>query len=222
MWKTVFSHKDIIKLSYDFVAVVGHGNTAHKEGDYVVNGKKEHLCEVYNLPNCKSHEDMRNEMNRRNLLPGVRGTPTHIVYNPHDLKEISREHGQSVSAIEKQIAAAQKTLGKPITWKDYSKTRKPLDEARELLSGDKPDYRKALRALKGFDAKGMKALELEVEQIKNEILAAGEKGLADARELIEAGDKGKATKLLRTLARDFAGTDIESEAKKLLAEAKAE
>jgi len=222
MWKTVFSHKDIIKLSYDFVAVVGHGNTAHKEGDYVVNGKQTHLCEVYNLPSCKSHEDMRTEMSRRNLLPGVRGTPTHILYNPHDMKEISRSNSQNVSGMEDSIAAAQKTLGKPITWKEYSKTRKPLDEARELITGDKPDYRKALRALKGFDAKGMKALEVEVEQIRNEILAAGEKGLADARELIAAGEKSKALKLLRTLSRNFAGTEIETEAKKLTAEAKAE
>ena len=222
MWKTVFSHKDIIKLSYDFVAVVGHGNTAHKEGDYVVNGKQTHLCEVYNLPSCKAHEDMRNEMSRRNLLPNVRGTPTHIVYNPHDMKEISRTHGQSVSDIEDQIGAAQKTLGKPITWKEYGKTRKPLDEARGLISGDKPDYRKALRALKGFDAKGMKALEAEAENIRNEILAAGEKGLTEARELIAADEKSKALKLLRTLSRDFAGTEIEPEAKKLMAEAKAE
>ena len=86
MWRTVFSHKDIVKLSYDFVAVVGHGNSDHREGEFIVAGKKRHLCKVYNLPNCKVHEDMRGTLSQKNLLTDVKGTPTHILYDPHTMK----------------------------------------------------------------------------------------------------------------------------------------
>jgi hypothetical protein len=219
MWKTVFSHKDIVKLSYDFVAVVGHGNTAHKEHDYVVHGKKQHLCEVYNLPNCKSHEDMRMTLSQKNLLPGVKGTPTHILYDPHTMKEISRAHFQSVSAIEDMIAAGQRALGKPITWKAFSKIRKDLDDAKE--QADEGDYRKALRSLKKFDAEGIKSLEDEAKALAEQIDEAGKKMLEEGRALLESGDSKGALKILRKVDREFHGTDIGKEAKDLIAEAKA-
>lgn len=218
MWKTVFSHKDIIKLSYDFVAVVGHGNTAHKEHDYVVHGKKEHLCEIYDLPSCKCHEDMRMTLSQKNLLPGVKGTPTHILYDPHTMKEISRANFQSVSAIEDMIAAGQRQLGKPITWKAFSKIRKKLDDAKEQAADG--DYRKALKSLKGFDAEGIKSLEAEAKALADSIDEAGRKMLEEGRKLLEAGDSNGALKVLREADREFSGTDISKEAKKLIAEAK--
>ncbi len=218
MWKTVFSHQDIIKLSYEFVAVVGHSNPDHGEADYRVAGKKTHLCNVYNLPSCKSHEDMRNAMSRKNLLPGVRGTPTHILYNPKDMKEISRSNTQSVGQMEDSIAAAQKIIGKPVTWKAFAKMRKSLDEAEAFIA--KENYRKASRALKGFDAGGMASLSERAEKLRRAITEAGNAQLEQAREMLAEENKSGALKLLRTISRNFSGTEIADEAKKLMALAK--
>ncbi len=99
MWKTVFSHKDIIKLSYEMVAVVGHSNTDHVEADYRVAGQKTHLCSVYNLPSCKSHEDMRNALSQKNLLKEVRVTPTHIIYNAKDMTERAKRQFRTLNGV---------------------------------------------------------------------------------------------------------------------------
>jgi hypothetical protein len=218
MWKTVFSHKDIIKLSYDMVAVVGHSNSDHGEGDYNVGGQKEHLCSVYNLPSCKVHEDMARALQAKNLLPGVTGTPTHIIYNPKDLTEISRSHSQSVSQLEDAIAEAQKILGKPVTWKAFSKMEKDLDEAEKFIA--EGDFRKAERALKGFDPEGLESLKQRAEKLNAAITEAGNAKLEEARGLLAEGDKSGAIKILRHITREFSGTDIADEAKKLMAEAK--
>ncbi len=108
MWGTVFSHQDITKLSHDFVAVIAHGNPDHGEGEFVMGGKVQHLCKVYDVPTCKSHEDMRNALSQKQPLKDVRGTPTHILYNAKDMTEISRSHSQSVGQMESSIVAAQK------------------------------------------------------------------------------------------------------------------
>ena len=218
MWKTVFSHKDIVKLSHEFVAVVGHGNPDHGEADFRVAGKKTHLCNVYNLPSCKSHEDMRNALSQKNLLKEVRGTPTHILYNAKDMTEISRSHSQSVSSMEDSIRAAQKVIGKPVAWKTFSKMQKSLDEAETFIAEE--DYRKASKALKGFSANGMESLEQRAETLRNAITEAGNAQLEEARAKLEEGDKSGAIKILRNINRDFAGTDVAKEAKKLMAEAK--
>ena len=218
MWKTVFSHKDIIKLSHECVAVVGHSNPDHGEADFNVGGKKTHLCNVYNLPSCKSHEDMRMALSQKNLLPGVRGTPTHIIYNAKDMTEISRSHSQNVSGMEDSIAAAQKVLGKPISWKKFSKMQKSLDEAEAFIAEE--DFRKASRALKGFDANGMESLEQRAELLRASIIEAGNARIEEAKAKLEEGDKSGALKLLRNISRDFSGTELADEAKKLMAEAK--
>jgi hypothetical protein len=218
MWRTVFSHKDIVKLSYEFVALVGHGNPDHGEADYNVGGKKTHLCNVYNLPSCKSHEDMRTTLTQKNLLPDVRGTPTHILYNPHDMKEISRSHSQTVGSMTDSIVAAQKVLGKPITYKAFSKLTKNLDEAEAFIAEE--DFRKAMKAMKGFDAKGLESLVARAAELQAKIDGAAEARLGEARKLIDEGENGKALKLLRNVLRDFSGTDYADKAKELIVVAK--
>ncbi len=218
MWETVFSHKDIIKLSHEFVAVVGHSNPDHGEADFNVGGKKTHLCKVYNLPSCKSHEDMRMALSQKNLLPGVRGTPTHILYNPGDMTEISRSNSQTVSGMEDSIHAAQKVLGKPVTFKVFSKMRKSLVEAEAYIAEE--DFRKASRALKGFDANGMESLAQRAETLQASLLSAGNAQVAQAQARLDEGDKSGAIKILRNINRDFAGTEVADEAKTLMAEAK--
>ncbi len=218
MWKTVFSHKDIIKLTYEFVAVVAHGNPDHGEADFNVGGKKTHLCKVYNLPSCKTHEDMRVALSQKRMGTDVRGTPTHIIYNPRDMTEISRSHSQSVGQMEDSIHAAQKVLGKPVTWKVFSKMRKSLDEAEAYIAED--DFRKASRALKGFNANGMESLELRAETLRASIVEAGNARLEEAQAKLDEGDKSGAIKLLRNISRNFAGTEVADEARKLMAEAK--
>lgn len=220
MWQTVFRHQDIAKLSHDFVAVVAHSNPDHGEGEFIVGSKVQHSCKIYDLPTCKSHEDMRNALSQRDLLKGVRGTPTHIIYNPHDLTEISRSNYQSVSDIEDAMAGAQKVLGKPITWKEFSKLQKSLDDAEEALAEEK--FRNAFKALKGFDAKGMTGLVTRSEALIEKIMAAGQAKLDEGSKLLEEGEAGKALKIFRNVARDFKGTDLEDVAKDLIAKAKAE
>jgi hypothetical protein len=220
MWKAVFFHKDIVKLSYDFVAVVAHGNSDHGEADFKVSGQKVHSCSVYSLPDCKTHEDMRNALAQKSLAKDVSGTPTHIIYNPKDMTEISRSHFQSVSQMTDSIAEAQKIIGKPITWKAFSKMTKSLDEAEKFIAEE--DYRKAAKALKGFDAEGMASLEQRAEKLRGAITEAGTAQLEKAREMLAEGNKSGALKLLRDIARDFAGTDLEDEAKTLMVEAKQE
>jgi hypothetical protein len=214
MAETVFPHKDLAKLSFEFVAVIGHGSPDHGEGDYVVKGEKKHLCGIYDLPDCKSHEAMASALQQKGLLKDVRSTPTHIVYNPHDLTEISRTHYMAVSQIEDAIAEAQKTLGKPVRWKDYEKMRSTLSAARGFLA--EKDFRKALKELKGFDAGGVTDLEAEAKALHEEILEAGRAIVARAKELIEAGEADKAKDLLHDVRRDFAKTEVEAEAKELL------
>jgi hypothetical protein len=220
MWKTVFSHKDIVKLSYDFVAVVGHSNPDHGEADFSVAGKKTHLCNVYNLPSCQAHETMASALTQKNLLPDVRGTPTHIIYNAKDMTEISRSNSQSVSSMEDSIVAAQKVIGKPITWKVFSKMQKSLDEAEVAIA--EGDFRKASKALKGFDAEGMPSLEQRAEKLAASILEAGNARLEEARGMIAEGRKADALQILRDITRDFSGTELADEAKKLMVEAKQE
>jgi hypothetical protein len=161
---------------------------------------------------------MRMALDRKGLLKGARGTPTHIIYNPNDMTEISRSHRQTAGQMKDSLIAAQKVIGKPITWKSFSKMTKSLDEAEEHIAEE--DYRKAARSLKGFDANGMQSLEERAAQLRAQIQEAGEAQLEKAREMLEAGDKSGALKLLRTIAREFSKTEIEKEAKKLIAEAK--
>ena len=213
MAETVFPSKDLAKLSFEFVAVIGHGSPDHGEGDFVVKGEKKHLCNIYDLPDCKAHEAMASALQQRGLLKDVRGTPTHIIYNPNDLTEISRAHYMAVSQIEDAIAEAQKTMGKPVRWREYEKMRTTLDTVRGFLA--EKDYRKAQKELKGFDAAGMTNLESEAKKLNEEILEAGRALVAQAKDLIEAGDKSKAKDLLREVKRDFAKTEVEEEAKTL-------
>jgi hypothetical protein len=216
----VFFHKNAVKVSHEFCAVVGHGNTDHANGDYVVGGKKTHLCSIYDMPDCSIHEKMREELGRRDLLKGVTGTPTHIFYNPKDMTELSRFHSASMSQIETALATAQQALGKPVTWKEYAKIRKSLDEARTACEAG--ENRKALKALFDFDAKGMENLKSEAELLKGQVMAAGEKSIGEAIGLIEAGEKAKALKILRMVLADFAGTDLADKARELIPQAKDE
>ncbi|MHC4469383.1 MAG: hypothetical protein ACYTDY_10280 [Planctomycetota bacterium] len=220
MARTVFSHKDLAKFSLEFVPVMAHGNPDHGEGDFVVGGKKMRLCRIYDLPNCKSHADMRGAVAQRGLLKGVGGTPTHVIYNPHDLTEISRANYMNVSQIQDSINDAQKKMGKPVRYKDFQKMRKTLDDVK--AAADKADYRKALRGLKSFDAKGMKSLADEAEKLRGKIMEAGKKMLEDAKAALEAGEKKQAGKLLKDVTRHFAGTDLAKEAKTLLDRTKEE
>lgn len=214
MARTVFPHKDLAKLSYDFVPVIAHGNPDHGEGDFVVKGKKTHLCKIYDVASCELHTNMAPELSKRGLLKGVKGTPTHIMFNPHDLSEISRAHGMSVGQIEDAVKDAQKQMGKPVRYKDFQKMRKILDEAKAQV--EKGDYKKALRAAKGFDAKGMKSLEAEAKAIETAVMEAGKKLLEEAKAALESGDEKQASKILKELTREFSGTDIGKEAKTLL------
>jgi TolA-binding protein len=220
MARSVFPHKDLAKLSYDFVPVIAHGNPDHGEGDFIYGKKKTHLCKIYDVPNCKAHSDMGSELSRRGLLKGVRGTPTHIMFNPHDLSEISRAHGMSVGQIEDAVEDAQKKLGKPIRYKDFQKMRKALDEVKASI--EKGDYRKALKGLKSFDAKGLKSLEAEAKKLSEETMDAGGKMIEAAEAALEAGDKKKAGKLLKDVTRHFSGTDLAKKAKSLLDQMKEE
>jgi hypothetical protein len=215
---SVFLSKDMAKPSHEFVAVVAHNRPNHGEGDHIVHGKKVHLCNIYDVSSCKAHEDMAAALQKKNLLKGVRGTPTHIVYNPHTLEELDRTHGMSASQVENQIEKAQKKLGKPVRWREYMKMREPLDKAKEELADQ--DYRGALRALDDFEAKEMKSLSAEAESLKEEIMAAGKKLLSKAKEALEAGDKKEAQKLLREVKKNFGGTELDEEATKLLKESK--
>ena len=218
MVRTVFFHKDIGRISREFVAVVAHSNPDHGEGDWIVGRSREHLCNIYDLPSCRSHEEMRTELSKRGLLKGANSTPTHIIYNPHDLSELARTHFMTAKNFEDKNAEAQKVLGKPVRWKHFAKARGTLDEARTLLETE--DYRKCLRALKGFDAMGMKGLQSEAEKLEADVLATGEARLEEARGLIDGGEAGKAIKLLRGVSRDFAGTEAAKTAKALIARAK--
>lgn len=218
MVRTVFSHKDAFAVSHEFVSLVAHGNTDHPQGEYLMGGRKMHLCGIYDLPDCKAHEDMRAVLGRKDLLKGVAGTPAHIFYNPHDLTELSRANYMSLKDFEDHAAAAQKVLGKPITWREWTKLRKPLEAARELLA--KEDYRKALRELEDFDPQGRESLTAEGEALRGEILAAGRARLDEAKALLEQGENGKALKILRDVSRDFPDTEVGEEAKKLIPQAK--
>ncbi|MCU0727495.1 MAG: hypothetical protein MUE73_17190 [Planctomycetes bacterium] len=216
----VFFHKDAVRVSHEFCAVVGHGNTEHANGDYAVAGKKVHLCSIYDLSDCSEHEKMREELSRRDLLKDVKGTPTHIFYNPKDMTEISRFHSASMSQIENALEIAQKAMGKPVVWKEYQKIRKSLDEAKTAFEAG--ERRKALKALGDFDPKGMESLKGEAEVLKGQILAAGEKSIEEAVSLIETGDKAKALKILRAVLADYAGTDLAEKARELIPQAKDE
>ena len=105
---TVFLNKDAVRISHECVTVIAHGNTDHGEGEWVVGREKEHLCNIYDLPTCKAHEDLRTALGQKGLLKDVRGTPTHIIYNPHDLTELARTHHMTLGKIEDAIAEAQK------------------------------------------------------------------------------------------------------------------
>ncbi len=220
MVRTVFSHKDAARVSHEFCSVVGHGGTNHPNADFMVGGQKTHLCGIYDLPDCKSHEEMSGTLSQRGLLKDVRGTPTHILYNPHDLTEISRAHGMTLGNIEEAVAAAQKVLGKPVPWKEYQKILKPLEDAKTAFAAG--DARKALKALGDFDPKGVEALKTQADALRAEIFAAGEKRLEEAKGLIEQGEKAKALKILRDVAADYAGTDVADKAKELIPQAKTE
>ena len=215
---TVFLHKDAAKVSREFVAVVAHGNTSHASGEYVYGGEKREMCGIYDLEDCSVHENLRQAVSQKGLLKGVGGTPTHIIYNPHDLSEISRYHGANLGKIEDTVKEAQKVLGTPVTWKQFSKLRATLDDASELIAAE--DYRKAIKALDGFEPGTMKGLAEEAAELEAGILAAGEKLLDEARTLIEAEEKPKALKILRTVSRDFAGTEVGEAAKELIPQAK--
>lgn len=213
MAESVFPSKDLAKLSFDFVAVIGHQNSDHGEHEYYFQGEKKHLCAIYDLPDCKAHEEMARALSQKGLLKGVRGTPTHILYNPHDLTEISRAHSMSVSQIEDAVAEAQKKLGKPVRWREYSKMRETLDATAGYIA--EKEWRKAVKELRDFDAEGMKNLEAEAAKLKQQILDAGNAMLDEARAAIEAGDDHKAREILRDARRDFDRTEIEDKAKEL-------
>jgi TolA-binding protein len=208
------------KTSQEFVAVIAHNRPNHGEGEHIVQGKKKHLCNIYDVSSCKAHENMSSALQQKNLLKGVRGTPTHITFDPHTLEEISRAHFMSASQIEDTIKEAQKKLGKPVTYKDFSKMKDALDEARAKLS--EKDYRAAFKALKGYKSKGMKSLDAEAKAINDELMAAGKELIANAKKALESGDKKEAQKLLREVTKGFGGTDLAKEAQKLLKEAKEE
>ena len=218
MVRTVFSHKDLAKLSYEFVPVIAHGTTDHASGEYIIGREKKEMCGIYDVASCKQHEAMVQALSAKQMLKGVKGTPTHIIFNPHDMSEISRAHGMTVGNIEDAIAEAQKKLGKPVRYKDFVKMRETLDSASKLIEAK--DYRGALRALKGFDAGGMKGVEAEAEGLNARIVKDGEEMLAQARELIDAGETDKALKTLKEVGRQFSGTEIAKKAKALQAEAK--
>ena len=217
---SVFLSKDMAKPSQEFVAVVGHNRPNHGEGEHIVNGQKKHLCNIYDVSSCKSHENMAQALQQKNLLKGVRGTPTHITFNPHTLEEISRAHGMTSGSIEKMIEEAQKKLGKPVRYKDFAKMRETLDDAKAKF--EKKDYRGALKVLKGYKSKGMKSLDAESKTLKEEIMAAGQALIDEAKKALETGDKKEAQKLLREVTKGFSGTDLAKEATKLLKEAKEE
>jgi predicted negative regulator of RcsB-dependent stress response len=149
------------------------------------------------------------------MLEGVNVTPTHIVYDPRDLKEISRANTMSAKQIEDAIAEAQKKIGKPVRWREYSKLRETLDAASKYV-GEK-DWRKALKELRDFDPGEMKNLATEADALRKQILDAGRARLDEAKAAIEAGDTKKAGEVLREVRRDFGGTEIEDQAKELQA-----
>jgi hypothetical protein len=218
MAETVFPSKDMAKLSYEFVAVIGHQNSDHGEGDFYYEGEKKHLCNLYDLPNCKVHEQMAVELQRRGLLKGVTGTPTHIIYDPHTLKELSRFHYMSTSQIKDAIEEAQKKLGRPVRWHDYMKLEATLDKVEKLI-GDK-DYRKALRELKDYDPGEMKNLKAKAESLQKKIMDAGKAMLEEAKKALEANDTKKVHDLVRDIRREFPRTDLADAAKDLLSKLK--
>lgn len=217
---SVFLSKDMAKVSHEFVAVIAHGQPNHGEGDHIVGGKKKHLCNIYDVSTCKTHENMASALQQKKLLKGVRGTPTHIIFNPHTLAELARSHGQSASQIEESIKVAQKTLGKPITWKDFSKMQSTLDDATAKFEAK--DYRGALKTLKGYKSKGMKSLDARAKSLKEEIMAAGQALIDEAKKCLDGNDKKTAQKLLRDVTKGFSGTELQKEAQKLLKECKEE
>jgi len=220
MVRSVFSHKDLTKLSYEYVGVMSHNRPNHGEGEFLVKGEKKHLCNIYDISSCESHEKMSSALSAKNLLKDVRATPTHIWYDPNTLEEIGRANYMNVSQIEDAIEAAQKKLGKPVRHKDFSKMRETLDDAKAKLA--EKDYRGALRALKGFDAKGMKSLEAEAKALNEEIVKAGKSLIEEAKKALEKGDTKEAQKLLREVTKGFGGTDLAEEATELLKKAKEE
>jgi len=220
MVRSVFSHKTLTKFSFEFVPVMAHRTTDHKSGEYMVNGKKRQMCGIYNLDTCKEHETMSGELSRKNLLKGVRGTPTHIIYNPHSMEELGRAHGMSAGQIEDMVKGAQKKMGKPVAYKDFSKLKATLDDAKAKL--EKKDYRGAMKALKGYKSKGMKSLDDQAKTLKEEIMAAGKSLIDEAKKALEAGDKKGAKKFLREVTKGFSGTDLAKEAQGLLKQTKEE
>lgn len=215
MAENVFPSKDMTKLSFDMVAVIGHTDDGHTEGDYIVNGEKKHMCGIYDLPDCQSHKQMAQALSQKGLTPGMRGTPTHWIFNPHDLsKEISQAHGMSSSQIENAIAEAQKAIGKPVLWKDYAKMVKAIDEAKRLIA--EKDYRKALAELKDLDPKGLANIEAEKTALTEQVLEAGRARVKEAEELIDSGDVAAAKKILLSVRTEFGRTPVEDEAKALL------
>lgn len=217
---SVFPHKTLVKFSMEFVPVMAHRTTDHKSGDYIVNGKKKHMCGIYDLDDCKQHEAMSAELAKKSLAKGVRGTPTHIIYNPHNFEELGRAHHMTASQIEDQVKAAQKKLGKPIAWKDFSKMKSTLDDAQTKFEAK--DYRGALKALKGYKSKGMKSLDTRAKTMMDEIMAAGQALIDEAKKCLEAGDKMTAQKHLRDVTKGFSGTDLQKKAQELLKECKEE
>jgi hypothetical protein len=215
MARSVFSSKDLAKLSYEFVPVIAHGNTDHPSGEYILGREKKHLCGIYDVSDCKVHEQMVQALSSHHMLNNVGGTPTHIIFNPHDMSEIARYHGMAVKNIEDAIEEAQKQLGKPVRYKTYVKLRETLDEAAGLVKEKK--YRSALRQLKGFDPEGMKGMQAEAEGLMAQVLEAGEKMLEEAKGHIDAGEKEAAEKLLKEVSREFSGTDVADKAKELKA-----
>jgi FimV-like protein len=206
------------KTSREFVAVIAHGRPNHGEGDHIVGGKKQHLCNIYDVSTCKAHENMSSALSQKGLLKGVRGTPTHIIFNPHTLEELARSNYQSASQIEDSIQVAQKSLGKPVTWKDFSKMKSTLDDAQAKL--EEKDYRGARKALKGYKSKGMKSLDARAKSLNDKIMAAGQALIDEAKKCLDAGDKKKAQEHLREVTKGFSGTDLQKEAQNLLKECK--
>lgn len=215
MAENVFPSKDMVKLSMDFVAVIAHNDDGHTEGDYIVNGEKKHMCGIYDLPDCQSHKQMAQAVSQKGLAPGMRGTPTHWIFDPKDLSTpLHTAHSMSASQIEDAIAEAQKKIGKPVLWKDYSKMSKAIEETKRLIA--EKDYRKALAELKDLDPKGLANIEAEKKALTEQIFEAGRALLKEAEELIDGGDVAAAKKILLSVRSEFNRTPVEDEASALL------
>lgn len=227
--KTAFRDPLVVKASAPFVCLYANPMADHGETEVVVDGKKVRRCRDFPILACREHQQLWNDVrsNYSHLNTDSAGNsrmPFHFVIDPAgevvtQIVNGSVEGGfdevpaQMFADLLNQVTSVR---GRGLTAEEHAKFTVKLAEAEKMAEAG--NGRAALKICGEIvKANDRTVLAERAKALQAKLTAAGKADLARAAELIST-EPAEAVALAEQVVENYAGSDLEKEAKSRLAE----